>query len=53
MERYKSSDDYNSLSNNNIRDITGIDNEIWIATEEGLTKYDKRTKKLHKVFLGK
>lgn len=34
------SDDY---LNNNVRDITGIDNEIWIATEKGLVKYDKNT----------
>ena len=33
------SDDY---LNNNVRDITGIDNEIWIATEKGLVKYDKK-----------
>ena len=36
----------------NIRDIVGIDNEIWIATEDGLTKYDKLTKKFTKYFQG-
>ena len=33
----------NSLSSNRIKDITGIDNEIWIATDNGLNKYDKLT----------
>lgn len=33
----------NSLSSNRIKDITGIDNEIWIATDNGLNKYDKAT----------
>ena len=42
--KYKASDLENSISDNNIRDITGIDNEIWIATENGLIKYDKNTK---------
>lgn len=51
--RHKSSDSDNSLSDNNVRDITGIDNEIWIATEDGLTKYDKRTKSFTKYFQGK
>ena len=43
----------NSLSSNRIKDITGIENEIWIATDNGLNKYDKSTdkftvyKKLH------
>lgn len=32
-----------NISNNLIRKITGIDNEIWIATEDGLDKYDKTT----------
>ena len=50
--RHQSSDNDNSLSNNNIRDITGIDNEIWIATEEGLAKYDKNTKKFTDYFQG-
>lgn len=48
--KYKSSNNDNSLSNDNIRDITGIDNEIWIATENGLTKYDKNTNKFTKYF---
>ena len=47
---YKSSSDENSISHDEIRDITGIDNEIWIATENGLTKYDKNTKKFTKYF---
>ena len=33
----------NSLSSNRIKDITGIGNEIWIATDNGLNKYDKDT----------
>ena len=32
-----------SLSSNRIKAITGIDNEIWIATDNGLNKYDKNT----------
>ncbi|SCI72056.1 Non-motile and phage-resistance protein [uncultured Clostridium sp.] len=32
------------ISNNFVRDITGIDNEIWIATQNGLDKYNKETK---------
>ncbi|MPQ44229.1 sensor histidine kinase [Clostridium tarantellae] len=35
----------NTISSNNIRDIIGIDNEIWIATNNGLNKFDKVTKK--------
>ncbi|WP_042273543.1 ligand-binding sensor domain-containing protein [[Clostridium] dakarense] len=35
-----------SLSNNLIREITGIDNEVWIATEYGLNKFDKNTNKI-------
>ena len=33
----------NSLSSNRIKDITGIEDEIWIATDNGLNKYDKKT----------
>ena len=33
----------NSLSSNRIKDITGIENEVWIATDNGLNKYDKIT----------
>ena len=44
------SNDENSISNDNIRDITGIDNEIWIATENGLNKYDKNTNKFTSYF---
>lgn len=40
----------NNIPNNNIRDITGIDNEIWIATEKGLSKYDKNTKEFTNYF---
>ena len=43
VTRYFSSYDENSLSSNRIRAITGIDNEIWIATDDGLNKYDKNT----------
>ncbi|MBO3444255.1 sensor histidine kinase [Clostridium sp. CCUG 7971] len=35
-----------SLSNDLVRDITGINNEIWIATEYGLNKLDKSTNKI-------
>lgn len=35
-----------SINSNLIREITGIDNEIWIATENGLSKYDKDTKEI-------
>ncbi|WP_418222840.1 ligand-binding sensor domain-containing protein [Clostridium isatidis] len=40
----------NIIPSNNIRDITGIDNEIWIATEKGLSKYDKNTKEFTNYF---
>ncbi|MCF0148811.1 MAG: histidine kinase [Clostridium sp.] len=50
ITKYKSSNDENSISNDNIRDITGIDNEIWIATENGLNKYDKNTNKFTSYF---
>lgn len=50
VDKYKSLDDENSLSDNNIREITGINDEIWIATENGLTKYDKKTKRFTKYF---
>lgn len=45
ITKYRSSSYDNSISDDNIRDITGIDNEIWIATSNGLTKYDKNTNK--------
>ncbi|MGL5352434.1 MAG: ligand-binding sensor domain-containing protein, partial [Clostridium sp.] len=32
-----------SLIDNNISEVVGIDNEIWIATEGGLSKFDKNT----------
>lgn len=35
-----------SLTSNVIRQVVGIENEIWIATELGLNKYDKNTKKI-------
>lgn len=35
-----------SLSNNLVKEITGIDNEVWIATEYGLNKFDKNTNKI-------
>ena len=40
---YNDLNNNNSLSSNRIKDITGIDNEIWIATDNGLNKYDKST----------
>lgn len=42
---YSDINDKNSLSSNRIKDITGIDNEIWIATDIGLNKFDKITGK--------
>ena len=50
IKKYTSSKEENSLSSNNIRAITGIDNEIWIATEDGLTKYDKTLDKFTRYF---
>ncbi|WP_291648671.1 sensor histidine kinase [Clostridium sp.] len=50
ITKFKSTDDEFSLSNNNIRDIVGIGNEIWIATEFGLSKYDKLTKKFTRYY---
>lgn len=50
VTKFKSSDDEDSLSNNHIRDIVGIQNEIWIATEFGLNKYDKLTKKFTRYY---
>ena len=44
--KLKSYDLENSIAHNEIRDITGIDNEIWIATAEGLSMYNKETKKI-------
>ncbi|WP_288222329.1 two-component regulator propeller domain-containing protein [uncultured Clostridium sp.] len=52
ITKYKADGSENSLSDDDIRDITGIDNEIWIATENGLTKYDKNTNKFTKYFHG-
>ena len=43
IKRHTYSEFNNSISNDNIREITGIDNEIWIATDNGLNKYDKIT----------
>lgn len=40
---YNDVNNENSLSSSRIKDITGIDNEIWIATDNGLNKYDKST----------
>ena len=42
---YNDLNDINSLSSNRVKDITGIENEIWIATDNGLNKYDKDTEK--------
>lgn len=42
---YNEVDNGNSLSSNRIKDITGSGNEIWIATDNGLNKYDKATGK--------
>ena len=42
--KLKSGDLENSIADNEIRDITGIDNEIWVATAEGLSRYNKETK---------
>lgn len=50
ISKFKSLDDENSLSNNYIRDIVGIGNEIWIATEIGLSKYDKVTKRFTRYY---
>lgn len=44
--KLKSSDLENSIADNEIRDITGIDNEVWIATAEGLSMYNKETKEI-------
>ena len=40
---YNLVNDSKSLSSNRIKAITGVDNEIWIATDNGLNKYDKNT----------
>ncbi|WP_243190672.1 sensor histidine kinase [Clostridium gallinarum] len=40
---YSDTNNKNSLSSNRIKDITGIGNEIWIATDNGLNKYDTST----------
>ncbi|MGL5379323.1 ligand-binding sensor domain-containing protein, partial [Clostridium sp.] len=37
-----------TISNNLVREITGIGNEVWIATENGLDKYDKNTGEITK-----
>ena len=50
ITNHASSTNENSISHDEIRDITGIDNEIWIATENGLTKYDKNTKEFTRYF---
>ncbi len=42
---YSDINNNNSLSSNRIKDITGIGNEVWIATDNGLNKYDKSTDK--------
>ena len=41
---YNLSGDSGSLSSNRIKAITGIDNEVWIATDNGLNKYDRNLK---------
>lgn len=43
MRYYNDGNNSNTLSSNRIKDITGIENEIWIATDNGLNKYDKTT----------
>lgn len=42
---YNEVNNENSLSSNRIKSITGVENEIWIATDNGLNKYDKDTDK--------
>ena len=44
--KLKSDGTENSIVSNQIRDITGRDNEIWIATAEGLSMYNKDTEKI-------
>lgn len=34
------------ICNNMVREITGIDNEVWIATQNGLNLYNKDTNKM-------
>lgn len=49
VTRINSKQDYEgelTIDNNMIRDITGIDNEVWIGTEGSLNKYDKDTGKI-------
>lgn len=49
VTRINSKQDYEgelTINNNMIRDITGIDNEVWIGTERSLNKYDKDTGKI-------
>ena len=41
--KYTEKEDGSSINNNNIKDIVGIENEIWISTDKGLNKYDKLT----------
>lgn len=44
ITNFKKSLNENSISDNEIKQIVGIDDEIWIATSNGLNKYDKKTK---------
>ena len=50
ITNYKNNDNENSISNNKIRDIVGIDDEVWIATGNGLSKYDKKSKQFTNYF---
>ena len=46
ITRVDQTEDYEGelyISNNLVRDITGIEDEIWIATQNGLDKYNKDT----------
>lgn len=52
VQRIRSSNSKDSISSNYIRDIVGTEDEIWIATENGLNKYDKKQKKFIRYLKG-
>lgn len=50
VESYMSDGSGNSISDNFITDIANRNNGLWIATQYGLNYFDKRLKKVTKVF---
>lgn len=50
IENYLSDDSPNSISDNFIMDIENRDDGLWVATQDGLTYFDKKIKKFTRIY---